>query len=141
MARSSLWPLVVATVSAIEGSSELAVLLAGDKVFNTIVPIETPLPYCTVTTPAESEQNMFGNAGSVGSLQIDIWTRNALELGNSEQLAIWDALYFLLHNRRLTVTGFRMLTGTLTLIAIQPDADGETLHGIVRYDVTMLEGS
>jgi hypothetical protein len=139
MARSALWPIVVGLVAAIEGSSALAALLAGDMVYSPQPPERTPLDYITVTQPTELPDNVFGARGTAASFQIDIWTKNLLELGNSKQLAIYDELYALLHEKALAMTGFRIVVGTLTLITILPDVDGLTLHGVARYDVIQRE--
>jgi len=133
---SQLWPVNIALVTAIEANGPLTALLATPGVFNTIVPPNSALPYCVLSFATELADNVHGQYGTTASQQIDIWGRNATELGSSQVLTIWGALYALLHEQPLTVTGFRVVIGTLSLIALTPDQDGETIHAISRYQVT-----
>jgi hypothetical protein len=134
--RSQLWPLAVALVAAIEADGPTSALLASPGVFNTSVPKNSALPYAVIGFAQESGDSVFGAYGTSASQQIDIWGRNATELGNREVLGIYDALYALLHEQPLAMTGFRYVIGTLSLIALMPDPDGETLHCISRYQIT-----
>ena len=133
---SQLWPLNVAIVAAIEADAPTSALLATPGVYNTVVPPNSPLPYCVLSFATELADNVHGQFGTTASQQIDIWGRNATELGNGQVLGIYGALYALFHERPLTVTGFRVVIGTLALIALTVDIDGETIHGIARYQVT-----
>ena len=133
---SQLWPLNVAIVAAIEGDTLTSGLLAMPGVYNTIVPPNSALPYVVLGFSTELADNLFGAYGTTAGVQVDIWGRNAAELGNREVLVIYDALYRLLHEQPLTVTGFRMVIGTLSLIALTPDQDGLTVRAISRYQVT-----
>jgi len=134
--RSTLPPLTIAMVTAIEGSAALDAILAGDKVYNTIVPPNSPLPYCVLGLAQETSDDLFNEPGNASRQQIHFWGRNALALGNMEMLAIYDALYGLFHEQPIAMTGFSYVIGSLQLIAITEDQDGETLHGIADYAIT-----
>lgn len=139
---SQLGPVGIAVVSAIEGSSALGAILAGNKVYDGQAPQGSPFPYITLGTSLESANNVFAGYGTDLSQTIDIWTRKTTttsgtiqELGGRQMKAIYGALYSLLHEQPLTVSGFRVCIGTLQWWALIDDPDGITMHGIARYDI------
>lgn len=139
--RSAISPLAAAIVTAVSADSALGALLAGDKIYNTTAPVGSPFPYLVFGLTQENPNNMFSAQGVETFQTIDIWTRKAATVGSTaaigaDQLwAIYDALYGLLHGATLTMTNFRTVVGTMTMLATMVDPDGESLHGIARYDV------
>lgn len=137
--RSATWPLALAIVAAVEGDATTSALLATPGIYNTEAPAGAPFDYLTLDIPTEGPDvtfSGFNEQGTTGSQQISIWCKTGGSLGNQKVLAIYDALYGLLNDQPLAVTGFAQLTGTLALIGVLPDPDGVTMHGICRYDVT-----
>lgn len=139
VARSALSPTIVVIATAIENDIPLGTVLAGDKVYNSVAPEQSPFPYLVLDTPAERADNVFNRRGVSDDLQIHIWTRKPTQLGNMEALDIWDKLYALLHEQPLVVSGWQLVIGTLALISIFPDADGETMHGIASYSTILRQ--
>lgn len=133
--QSALSAISVAIVAAIAGDDVLGDVLAGAKVYNQVAPPKSPFPYCTLDFATETADNEFNALGTNARRQISWWGRRELVLGDTEMLAIWNGLYGLLHEQPLSLDGFRMVIGTLELIGILPDPDGETLHGIAQYSV------
>lgn len=142
---SQVWPLTIAIVSAIEDDTTLASILKGDKVYNTMAPPNSPMPYITLGLVQEQDDNVFGGPGVLGGQVMDIWTRktsvtgSSQMLGNRDAVLIYASLRRIFHNKPITVTGFRPVLGVISLLATMLDPDGETVHAIVRYDLTSRE--
>jgi hypothetical protein len=143
---SASWPLTVGLVSAIEADTPTSALLASPGIYNGQAPIGALLPYITIGLAQESDDNVFGAPGTLAGQVLDIWTGrrtsaggSTQELGDREVKEIYGALRYLLHERPLTVAGFRMVRGTLALLATMEDPGGDTMHGICRFDVIQRE--
>lgn len=141
---SQFGPLAAAIVTAVEADSLLSGLLATPGIWNTTAPETSPFPYLVLGFSLESAADVFGAPGVVTGQTIDIWTRKStvtgsgagMTLGADQLWAIYSALYGLLHGTTLSVAGFLIVSGTLTMQATMVDPDGESLHGIARYEVT-----
>jgi hypothetical protein len=145
---SQTWPLKEAIVSAVEASASLQALLAPPGIYSLEPSEGTPYPYITFGLTTETDDDMFNADGTLASVQLDVWTllESPLDDGSfevSSRLAeqIYGELRQLLHKRPLAVAGFRMVMGTITLVATLLDPDGEHVHAIVRYDVTQREAA
>lgn len=139
--RSAIGPLAAAIVTAISADSTLAALLAGDKIYNTTAPVGSPFPYLVLGLSQELPNSMFSAQGVETYQTIDIWTRKAATAGSAATLgadqlwAIYDGIAGCLNLQRLALANFTMAIGVVTMIATMVDPDGESLHGIARYDV------
>ncbi|MEO7102877.1 MAG: DUF3168 domain-containing protein [Gemmatimonadaceae bacterium] len=141
--NSQLWPLQVALATAIAADATLQGILAGDMVYSVSPPENTPYPYITFGLVQENDDNLFGKPGTLAGQVLDIWTRKTTttggatqEIGGRQVLQIYGALRHLLHQQPLTVTGFSVVNGLVSLLATMDDPDGITVHGVARYDVT-----
>ncbi|MGI8765701.1 MAG: DUF3168 domain-containing protein [Gemmatimonadaceae bacterium] len=131
--RSFAWPVEVALAAAIETDATLATLLAGGKVYSLVAPPKSPFDYITLGDMSESASSHFNRFGTSSVETIHIWSRKP---GKSGVLAIYMALYVLLHGRALPLAGTAsMLRGTLILATVLADPDGLTAHGVARYAV------
>lgn len=133
--RSFVWPVEVALAAAIESDPTLATLLAGAKVYSLVAPPKSPFDYITLGDVSESAKSRFNSFGTSAVETMHLWSRKP---GKSGVLAIYGALYTLLHGRALSLSGSAsMLRGTMTLATVLGDPDGITAHGVVRYSVDM----
>lgn len=132
--------LSTAIVAAVRADTALGLLLAGNRIYDVNPPPKTPFPYITLGFRQESDDNVFSAPGTIAGQVLDIWTRESTaveQVSGAEQLmAIYAALRALLHQRPLSIGGFRSVLGVIALLATMEDPDGLTLHAVVRYDLT-----
>lgn len=146
--NSQIWPLQVAIVAAIEADSGLRALLAGDMIYNIQPPQGTPFPYLTLGFAQEVDDNLFGRPGTLAGQIIDGWTRKTTvtdglsqELGGKQLADIYSRVRYVLHQQPLSVDGFAVVLGNVSLLSTMEDPDGLTLHASMRYDVTSREAA
>lgn len=145
---SPVWPVQEAIAAAVEGDSALQALLTPPGIYDVMPGPQTPYPYITFgfTTEIADPFSVFHKGGTLTGQQLDIWTNLRMQTGAGTEESgmrvgklIYARVRALFHQRPLTVAGFRVTLSNITLTAILPDPDGETVHGIVRYDVTARE--
>ncbi len=64
------------------------------------------------------------------ALNFHVWSRYG---GRKEAKAVLDALYGVLHDATLSLSGHRLVNLRFELADIFRDADGETYHAVARY--------
>jgi hypothetical protein len=146
---SQAWPLQESIAAVLEADSGYQGLVAAPGIYDVMPDEGTPYPYSTfgLTTEVDEPVGVFMRGGTLCGQQLDIWTntRTQVSAGVEESgvricKLIYAAIRNALHQRTIVVAGFEVIISNITLIAILPDPDGLTMHGIVRYDVTAREG-
>lgn len=124
--------LVIAIADAVENDAPLALLLAGDKLYNGLAPEGSQFNYITLSNFSESEKNMFNTPGSQGKGTFSIWTKGE---GEMDVLTIYEALKALFHNKRLVLGAGRHIQGKLRLIltGAGDQSDSTIVRGIAEY--------
>lgn len=117
-----------AIVAAIETDAALLVLLAGDRVYLRQAPANAPLPYIVLAAAGERDASRYGQPGHEGDESPRCWGETLWQAD-----AVWEALYPVLHNRRLTVAGHTMVRGKLTRLTDLPDPDRTAWQIVTQY--------
>lgn len=133
---AAAWPLYVAVSAALLADPAVSALLdAPDKVFNLRAPANTPGDYIVLGGITESEFWLFVQGGSDAVMTLHLWTKGA---DAAKAARLYGEVQRVLNRATLDIDGFDAMTGTLALVDIQPDADGQYAHGIVRYSMIAI---
>jgi hypothetical protein len=125
---SASWALQQAIYTELTGNSALLGLLGGQRIYDD-VPERGAFPYVTFAPGAERDWSTGSDAGSEHGVVLHVWSRAA---GRKEALAIMEALRGALHDAALTLSGHRLVNLRHESSEVRRDADGATVHGIVR---------
>ena len=134
--------LLIATIAALKADSTLTGLLssyAGQPSVFTHVPQDLGEAYPWVTIFG-AESNQFDNDATLGfdgTMTVHSWSnqRDMAEVNN-----IKKAIYDVLHNNRLTYSGYCNVEFAQEYETTLRDPDGITLHGVQRFKFIMQEG-
>lgn len=137
MSAPSLTALQDALYTALSGSAALQALI-GDpaRVFDH-VPDDTPFPYVEIGEVSAKRFDSASRNGLDCIVTLNVWSRYS---GRREAKQILDAIYAVLHDGTLSVTGNAHVLSAFLGAETKRDDDGLTYHGIVRYRV-ILQGT
>jgi hypothetical protein len=138
--------VTLAAVAALDASSALATVAGAAPVYNGLAPA-TRARWITVGTPSDGAAGgllrgvMQGKPAAV-SLTFHLWDRDPATAGTTMGvLRMWGPVRDALDEVPLTLAGYGLTYGTARLVSAAPDADGVTMHGVVRYDATVFATS
>ncbi|GMV06720.1 MAG: hypothetical protein AMXMBFR53_29950 [Gemmatimonadota bacterium] len=126
-----------AVFEALDASATYQALVTG--VFDGEAPQGTPYPYTVIGESTEVPDHVMEADGWDGTFTIHDWTDAK---GRKVLQQIREARETILHNVRLTVSGYTLTTMRCEFAQVLPgvDQDGKTLqHQITRYRVSSLE--
>jgi len=123
------WALQRSIYQALVNSSELTTLLGGDRIYSDAPPA-AQFPYMTLGQTVNQDWSTGTEDGLEHSLTLHVWSRAG---GSIEVHEIIQVVRMVLHNQPLTLEGHYLVNLRHEFTEARLDADGETLHGIVRY--------
>ena len=123
------WALQRSIYQALVNSSELTLLLGGDRIYSDVPPA-AQFPYITLGQTVNLDWSTGTEDGTEHSLTLHVWSR----AGSSVEVhEIIQVIRMLLHNQPLTLEDHYLINLRHEFTEARLDADRETLHGIVRY--------
>jgi len=125
---SATWPLAVALAAAINADAGVTALAGPDCVFGDLVPSGRALPYVTLGSANESDDPLFMAPDLADGTDLHLWGATRQEV-----LQLYGAVRAALMGATLTVSGFRLLTARVALVATLTDPTG-LAHGVAHYD-------
>lgn len=129
MAASASWALQAAIYATLTGSASLVALLGGARVYDG-APQSALFPYVTFGQSNSADWSGDLADGEEHVLTLHIWS----EAGRrKEALAIMAAIRTLLHDAAPALDGHRLVNLRQEFADIRREADGEILHGTLRY--------
>ena len=129
MSGSASWQVQQAVHGLLSGNAALNVLLGGPRVFDD-VPQATPYPHVTLGQTSSTEWATGTEDGEEHILTLHVWSQAG---GRAEAQRIMGAIRDLLHTANLALTGQVLVSLRQQFSDVRRDADGITIHGLVRY--------
>lgn len=106
----------------------LIALLGGARIHDR-VPQPPVFPHVTFGQSLVRDADLDASPTDEHIVTLHVWSRTP---GRREAYAIIDALRDALHDRPVALDGHRLVNLRHEYSEARPDADGETMHGIVR---------
>jgi len=129
MSGSASWQLQQAVYGALSGNAPLAALLGGPRVYDD-VPHAAAYPFVTMGQTSSSDFGTATEDGEEHILSLHIWSAAG---GRGEAQVLMGAIRDILHNAALTLSGHTLVNLRQQFADIRREADGITIHGLVRY--------
>jgi len=102
-------------------------------------PENQPFPYIVIGEGTEVPWNTFGRRGRQTTVTNHVWSQATT---NGEASAIIARMNVLLHRKVLgAMAGYENVLCLYDMSQVFPDADGLSIHGIVRYRLLSQEGT
>lgn len=106
--------------------------LVSTRVFDEVPTNQDTFPYVTIGEDNLTQWDTDGLLGFQGSVTIHCWSRYT---GRKEAKDIMHAVYGVLHNANLTVTGYNSIMLQQRDQTTFLDPDGKTRHGVQTFAV------
>ena len=132
MSGSAGWQLQRAVHAALTADTALSSLLAGAGIYND-VPHAAAYPYLTMGQTSSSDWGTGAEDGEEHIMTLHVWSSYS---GRSETQIIMGAVRDVLHTARLTLSGHSLINLRQQFSDIRREADGITIHGLLRYRAT-----
>jgi len=129
MSGSASWQLQQAVYGALSGNAPLAALLGGPRVYDE-VPHAAAYPFVTMGQTSSSDFGTATEDGEEHILSLHVWSAAG---GRGEAQVLMGAVRDILHNAALTLSGHTLVNLRQQFADIRREADGITIHGLVRY--------
>jgi hypothetical protein len=126
---SASFALQAAVFAALADDAPLTSLLGEVRIYDDVPP-RPAYPYLTFGRSSERDWSTGTDAGTEHVLTLHVWSMAA---GRKEAQAIAAAAEAALHDRALTLAGHRLVNLRHEYSEVRRDADGETIHGIIRF--------
>ena len=125
---SSQSALQQALYAALSTDSALLGLLGAPRIHD-VVPEPPQFPYVSFGHSLVRDSDASASAADEHVVTLHVWSRGP---GRRETQSIIHAVRSALHDRALTLSGHRLVNLRHEFSETRRDADGETLHGLVR---------
>lgn len=125
---SAGWSLQRSVFAALTADSKVTGLLGGERVYDH-VPRGAAFPYVTFGQSVERDWSTGSEEGSEHILTLHVWSQSA---GRKQAEMIMAAMRAVLHDKALTLSGYRLINLRHEFSDARRDPDGETVHGIMR---------
>ena len=99
-------------------------------------PEATAYPYIAIGDMAANDLSNLGLTGAEYTLNLHVWSREA---GHKQTADILNALYGLLNNGNLTVSGHNFVSMRVTDSSITMETDGITYQGALKLQVILTD--
>lgn len=99
-------------------------------------PEGTPFPYIAIGDMVASNLSNLGITGADYTLNLHVWSREA---GHKQTADIMNALYGLLNNGSLTVSGQNFVAMRVTDSSITMESDGITYQGALKLQIMLTD--
>lgn len=126
---SAAFELQKAIYGALTGDAALVSLLAGAKVYDA-VPQDAAFPYVTLGQAALRDWSTGTEEGREHQVTIHVWSRAA---GTKETFAIIERIEAALTGGTLSLDAGALVNLGFAFSDVRREADGETIHGVVRF--------
>jgi len=132
--RDAAWQVQVAIYKALTTNAELVALAPGG--IHDHVPATGSYPRITIGDGTLVDWDTDTSYGAQLTLTIHAWSTEA---GRKEAREILAKIAEILHDKRITVTGFDDVIMRREFEEVITDADGATRHGVARYRIIVVE--
>ena len=129
MSGSASWQLQQAVYAVLTANTDLTALLGGQRVYDE-VPHAAAYPFITMGQTSSTDWGSDTSPGEEHILTLHVWSSFG---GRSEAQLIMGAIRNVLHTARLTLAGHTLVNLRQQFSDVRREADGTTLHGLVRY--------
>jgi len=129
---SASWQLQQAVYSALTSNAALTALLGGVRIYDD-VPHAAAYPFVTMGQTSTTDWGTSTEDGEEHIMTLHVWSSYG---GRSEAQSIMGALRDTLHTARLSLGGHNLVNLRQQFSDIRREADGITIHGLVRYRAT-----
>lgn len=93
-------------------------------------------PYVTIGEISSTDFSTDDKLGSINNVAIHTWSRAD---GKREAQIVNGYIYDILNRSDLTVPGYTWVDCLADSANVMRDPDGETYHGIITFNITLLE--
>ncbi|MEZ5776023.1 MAG: DUF3168 domain-containing protein [Hyphomicrobiaceae bacterium] len=121
--------LQVAIQTTLAADATLAGLTGSGRVFDH-VPQGTHYPYVTYGASTHRDWSTATEDGTEHDLTLHVWSDAA---GRREARTILLAIRSRLHDQALALDGHRLVNLRAGHVELRREADGETVHGLIRF--------
>jgi len=129
MSGSASWQLQQAVYGALAGNAPLTALLGGLRIYDD-VPHGAAYPFVTMGQTSSSDFGTGTEDGEEHILTLHVWSAAG---GRGEAQILIGAIRDTLHNAALGLAGHVLVNLRQQFSDIRREADGITIHGLVRY--------
>jgi len=129
MSGSASWQVQQAVYSALGANSALTALLGGSRIYDD-VPHAAAYPFVTMGQTSSSDFGAGAEDGEEHILTLHVWSAYG---GRSEAQIIMGAIRDTLHKAQLALSGHTLVNLRQQFADIRREADGITIHGLLRY--------
>jgi len=129
MSGSAGWQLQQAVYAALGGSAALTALLGGARIYDD-VPHAAAYPFVTMGQTSSTDWGTGGSDGEEHILTLHVWSSFG---GRSEAQLIVGAIRDTLHTAHFILAGHSLVNIRQQFSDVRREADGITIHGLVRY--------
>jgi hypothetical protein len=119
-----------AILAALSADAGVKALLGDPPRLYDDVPRKAAFPYATLGEGTLQPWDTASERGFEHALMFHVWSRYG---GRKEAKAVLGALYAVLHDAVLSLSGHRLVTLRFEFADMFRDADGETYHAVARY--------
>lgn len=126
---SASWSLQQAIYTTVTNDAALNALIGPPRLYDH-VPQNTAYPYLTLGQSTVRDWSTGTEVGDEHSLTLHVWSRAS---GRKEANDIMAALKDALHDRALTLSGYRLVNMRHELSEARREPDGDTYHGLIRF--------
>lgn len=129
MPLAAEWSLQKAVFAALAADTTLTSLMGAGRIHDD-APQQAAFPYLTLGQSTARDWSTATDEGAEHVLTVHVWSRAA---GKKEAHAIMRAVRQSLHDQPLPLEDHRLVNLRHEISDAARDADGETVHGIVRF--------
>jgi len=132
MSGSASWSVQQAVYAALNADGALIAQLGGPRIYDD-VPHAAAYPFVTMGQTSSADWGTGTEDGEEHIVTLHVWSSFG---GRSEAQAIMGAIRDALHAARLSLAGHTLITLRQQFSDIRREADGITVHGLLRYRAT-----
>ena len=129
MSGSAAWQLQQAVYGVLAGSALLSEMLGGARIYDD-VPHSAAYPFVTMGQTTSTDWGTGTEDGEEHILTLHVWSAYG---GRAEAQLIMGTIRDALHGANLSIVGHTLINLRQQFSDIRREADGITIHGLVRY--------
>jgi hypothetical protein len=129
MSTSASLALQSAVYAALSGNIQLTGLLAGPSIYDD-TPQPVSYPFVTLGETTSRDNGTGTEDGEEHILSLHVWSQAA---GRSEAQPIMSVVRSVLHDARIAVAGQSLVNLRHEFSDVRHEADGFTIHGLMRF--------
>ncbi len=129
MSTGAEWALQKTLYRVLVSDTELVAKLGGPQIYDD-VPQSTTFPYVTIGQMVSRDWSTSTESGLEHRFSLHVWSRKR---GKAETFEIISAIREAIDNNSIELSGHVLVNLHCEATEVMRTADGETLHGILRY--------